>query len=106
MASITLNGKTITARDGANVSMRNGKVFIDGKEVEGGLSGDVHVHWQGPIGDLQVEGPLTCGDINGDVDVTGPITCRNIMGSVDAVGPVNCGDVTGNVKAMGPVMRK
>ena len=109
---------------GSNISIINGRVIIDGKEVSvDGLTGvktsEVVIRIEdGSIGELTTDASVTCGavtgnvtargsvnadSIGGNVDAGGSVNCDNVSGSVDAGGSVNCGKVGGNIKAGGSV---
>jgi hypothetical protein len=117
----TINGRTFSG-NGQSVSIVNGRVFVDGKEVnlEGeALSGVVEVRiLEGTIQNLKSDSSITVekGDVLGNVDarmsviihgnVQGNVgagqsaTIRgNVGGDVDAGQSVTCGDVEGSVKA-------
>ncbi len=113
MSTITINGKTYA---GHNISVINGKVFIDGNSQDDDtLSGVVRIEVKGDLaslecdapvvvtgnvkGNVKCDGPVTCGDVEGNVDADGPVTCGNVKGNVEADGPCTCGNVGGDVKA-------
>lgn len=121
MGSIRVNGKTY---QGNNVSMINGKVFVDGKEVDSGDSDQkVVIHCDGNLtfqefqcsnsveingnvtGNISCHGSFTGHNITGDVNAGGSVNCDNIGGSVKAGGSVNCDDIGGNVTAGGSINR-
>ena len=102
---ITVNGETITVK-GDNISVVNGKVIVDGVVIKEGLTGDVHVKFEGNLAKLDatnvtvngsVIGDVNCtslkvsGSINGDVDATN-VSASEILGKVDAT------NVTGKIK--------
>jgi len=123
----TINGKSFTSMSGS-VSVINGRVFIDGKEVsgeEGQVSGVVEIRvLEGQIQNLRSDASITVeGDVQGNVDagvsasvggsVGGQVEAGgsakvggSVGGSVAAGGSVNCGDVAGNVDAGGSVKRR
>lgn len=121
MNSVKVNGKAFQV-SGSNVSIVDGKVYVDGKEicdsskepetivtVEGdvqnlrGVEGDVVI--KGNVtGIVEAGGSVSCGDIGGHVDAGGSVNCKNINGDVDAGGSVNCQRVEGKVDAGGSVM--
>lgn len=98
MAKIFVNSKSYS---GLNVSIQNGKVFIDGQLIH---CDDkiINITVQGDIDRLDVD---ACNDINvtgnvgeintksGDVEVSG-----SVAGSVKSTsGDIKCGSVSGNV---------
>jgi cytoskeletal protein CcmA (bactofilin family) len=124
----TINGTTFSG-DVASVAIINGRVFVDGKEVdpEGKpLSGVVEVRiLEGTIQNLKSDASITVekgdvlgnvdarmsvtvhGNVHGNVDAGQSITIRgNVGGDVDAGQSVSCGDVKGNVDAGMSVKRR
>lgn len=102
MARFTIDGRAFTGSQ-LRISDR-GHVTIDGIKQEGTLYGRVEIHvLEGIIADLQVEGDLHCGVVQGDVEVRGNLTCGDVTGDVDAGGNVTCGNVGGDVDAGGNV---
>jgi len=123
----TINGKTITGN--RSVSIINGRVFVDGQEVDpetDALSGVVEVRiLEGTVQDLRSDASIKVesGDILGNVDARmSAVIHGNVQGNVDAgqsvtirgdVGgdvhagqSVSCGDVKGNVDAGMSVTRR
>jgi len=83
---ISVNGTRIVCGQG-NVTVRNGVVTIDGKNVD--CTKDKEIIINGNCNNIDVAGNLTVnGDVSGDVDITGNMHCGNIYGSVDAVGNI------------------
>ena len=124
----TINGKTFSG-SGQSVSIINGRVFVDGNEVdpEGeALSGVVEVRiLEGTIRNLNSDSSITVekGDVLGSVDARMSVTVHgNVQGNVgagqsatirgDVGGDVNagqsvtCGDIKGSVKAGMTVTRR
>ena len=102
--SITINNANITGSfSGKNITIKNGKVIIDGKDVTpDGKKMDITV--TGNIDSLNVD---CCDSISitgevGSVETTsGNVTCGNVKGDVsNTSGDVKAGDVSGNVKTM------
>jgi hypothetical protein len=64
MGSIIINGKRF---DGNNVTVRDGKVVIDGKAQDGELHGDVELQVvEGGSGSAECVVSVTCGELRGD----------------------------------------
>jgi hypothetical protein len=84
--SVTVNGKTYENLDGGSISINNGIVMIDGKQVD-------------DVEKTQIVNVVINGDVAGDVMTNGSIKC-NSAGSVSASsGDVEiAGDVTGGVQ--------
>lgn len=100
--TININGKTYR---GNNVSIINGRVMIDGKDVTSQAPGpriDIVVHGNldslqvdccdkvkvdGAVGTLStVSGDVTCGDVDGDVSsVSGDVACGSVQGNISTV---------------------
>lgn len=106
MNIINVNGKSITV-SGNNISVINDKVYVGGKLVEEGLSGNVTISFEGDLASLKVDGSATVnGNILGNVDAGGSVKCGNVGKSVDAGGSVNCLDIGGDVDAGGSIKMK
>ena len=112
--SIVINGQTINC-SGSNITINNGKVIVDGKVVQGDMSGDIHVEIHGNVQNIKCSGHVTVhgnagyidcggacevgGDVCGDIDAGTHINCGNVTGDVDAGTSVVCRDVSGDVDA-------
>ena len=96
--SININGKTY---NGTNITINNGRVIIDGKVQEEGLSGTVEVKVTGNIGSLKCDGSATVyGDVLGDVHAQNSVEVEgDILGDVNAGNSVEAENIKGNVKA-------
>ena len=84
---IVINGVSIDI-DGNNVSVRGGTISVDGIAVASGLSGNVHISWDGSLASLDADGSVECGDVHGNVNAGGSVKCHHIEGSVNAGGSV------------------
>ena len=96
--SISINGKTYR---GTNITINNGKVIIDGKVQEEGLSGTVEVRVTGDIGSLTCDGSATVyGNVLGDVHAQNSVEVEgDVLGDVNAGNSVEAKSIKGNVKA-------
>jgi len=118
-STITINGKTY---QGSSVSITNGRVVIDGKEMTdaklpehtthikvtgdlASLTTDLSVTAQNVQGDVYAGGSVSCDDVGGDISAKGSVSCDDVEGSVSAGGSVNCDDIGGSVTAGGSVNR-
>jgi hypothetical protein len=97
---ITVNGKTY---HGNHITMRDGKVIIDGKEQDQEVSGIVEIRVKGGLASLDCDASVTCEDVKGDVKSGGSLRCGNVGGNASAGGSLRCGKVKGNVSAGGSV---
>ena len=79
---ITINGKTHVV-SGNNVSIKNDKVYVDGKLVESGLSGITQIKWEGPAANIDATTIEIKGDVNGNVDGTTINVGGSVKGDVD-----------------------
>lgn len=104
---ININGKSISVQ-GNNISIVNNKVYVDGKLVEEGLTGDVKITFEGELANLDSSASVTVnGNVKGDIDASGSVTVYgDVGGDVDASGSVTCGNVGGDVDASGSVSFK
>ena len=105
MGKIVINGTTIdVVGNCSNISIRNGEARIDGNVIKTGLSGDVHVHWDGPIANLETDGSATVnGNVSGSVNAGGSVTCGEVGTSLSAGGSVRCNKVGGAISAGGSI---
>lgn len=105
MASISINGVVISGVSGGSVVIRNGKIFVDGKEVTPDTK-EINIIINGNIDKLEADACQTIsvtGDavhvktMSGDVTITG-----NVKGSVQTMsGDVDCGgNIVGSVSTM------
>lgn len=99
---ITINGVTIEV-EGSNVSVRNGTIYVDGATVQSGLSGDVHIIWEGDLARLEADGSVTCRNVHGDVTAGGSVQCKDISGKISAGGSVKASKCGGSINAGGSV---
>lgn len=95
---ITINGITFEVK-GNHVSVRNGVLYVDGIAVTSGLSGDVHIIWDGDLAQLDAGGSVNCHDVHGNLNVGGAVRCNNISGSVTAGGSVKTSGFGGSARA-------
>jgi len=119
---VHVNGKLFNVPNGANISVVNNVLYVDGQEysgdgyeskqfkieITGGVAnvkverGDVTVH--GNAGSVDAGGNISiAGSVSGDVDAGGNVTCGNVTGDVDAGGNVKCGLIGGSVDAGGNI---
>lgn len=104
MNSVTINGKTYKSEHSMSVS--NGRVVIDGKEVtEEGMAknGILEIKIDGVLGNLVTDASVHAGLVQGDVQASGSVTCSHVSGDVQAGGSVTCGKVGGDIMAGGSV---
>lgn len=107
MSNIIINGKSYNV-SGNNIVVQNNQVLVDGKLIQGDLSGDVTISFEGDLANLTTHGSATInGDVHGGVDAGGSVQCGNVSEFVDAGGSVQCLQVGGDVDAGGSIkMRK
>jgi len=97
-STITINGKTYTV-DGNNVSIIDNKILVDGKVIEGSLSGIVKIEWNGPAANIDAVSIHINGNVNGNVDGTSIQINGDVTGNVDGTS-ITCGKVLGNVDSL------
>ena len=81
-----------------NVNNSNVTITVNGKTVVSGLSGNVHITWEGPLANLDCNSCTINGDVKGNVDANS-VKCGNVGGNVDG-NSVTCGDVKGKIDAV------
>lgn len=101
MASIIINGLTITG--GRNINISNGRVIIDGKDVTPDIK-EISIQITGDVETLSVD---ACNkiEVNGNVaelsTQSGDVRCQSVGGDVSTMsGDVHCTTVAGRVKTM------
>lgn len=116
---ININGQSFEV-SGSNVSITNGTVYVDGKEIINDLKGIVEIKWEGEVaninsqasvsvagnvqGDIAAGGSISCGDIlTGNAKANGSITCSDIHGDAKAGGSIKCNNIKGSAKAGGSI---
>ena len=91
---VTINGKTIKLPSNNNISVVNGKVFVDGKEVD---TSDTDLQNSNSIINISIEGNVDRIDCSGSVEVKG-----NVSKGIDCGGSVSItGDVNGDIDCGG-----
>lgn len=105
VGNITINSRTFS---GSNISMKDGKIIVDGVDVTASTGVDMksilEVKITGDVGNVYCEKGLTIiGNVRENVDAQGGVNCNDVGGDVRAAGGVNCDDVKGNVHAGGGV---
>lgn len=93
---ITINGETFDV-SGNSISIKNGKVTVDGKVVKEGLSGDVHDKFEGDLAKLDCNTCTITGNVHEKVNAN-TVHCRDVGGDIDA-NTVHCGNVAGDIDA-------
>jgi len=94
MNTIIINGKRIQTT-GNNISVNGSSIYIDGKEIENGLTGIVEIKFEGDLASLKAHNVKVKGEIMGDVDAHN-LECDNIGGNVKAHN-VYCKMILGSV---------
>ena len=99
-STITINGKTY---HGTSVSVMNGRVVIDGKEVKETAENTMHIEVKGDLASLTTDLSVTAQTVHGNVEAGGSVSCDDVGGNVTARGSMNCDDIKGDVHAGGSV---
>jgi hypothetical protein len=103
---VNINGRCISVQ-GNNISVINGKVFVDGKEYkeQPEKTEQIILKIEGAVQQLNIDDSVSIeGDVTAEhIRVNGSINCRNIKGSIEAKGSINCDDIEGKVKAGGSI---
>ncbi len=114
---ITINNSSY---NGKTISIVNGKVTIDGKEVNTGDSKEINISVSGNLEKLNVDycnkieiagnvtevsstsGNVSCGDVTSDIKtISGDVDCGSVGGKVETVsGDVMAENISGNVKTL------
>lgn len=106
-ASVSVNGEDFT---GHQVTINNGKVFVDGVEKNSNLDGQINVTINGSVEGIEIEnGSVTVsGDAHHVKTMSGDVRCSNVLGNVNTMsGDVICETVGGNASTMsGNIIKK
>ncbi len=104
MNRIVINGKEMNIQ-GSNFTIKNNKVFVDGKEIANGddIQNANTIFIYGDVKNIETDKSVNCNDVSGDVYAKGSVNCDNIKGNLSAGGSVNCDDVGGSITAGGSV---
>jgi len=102
---IEIDGKVLDAKEDARISIANGRLTVDGKDIRGvprSTSPKVYppphsavltIKVEGVLASLEVDsGNVECGNVGGDVSAGGHVNAANIGGSVSAGGSVYSGN--------------
>ena len=91
MGTIIINGKRF---DGNNVTVRDGKVVIDGKAKDGELIGDIELQVvEGVSGNVECVASVTGGEARGDVAAAALVTAGDRAGgAIQAVAFASAGN--------------
>lgn len=103
MNKIIVNGKAYEVGSGKSISVINGVVMVDGKQVGDEVSGVVEIKFEGDLASLKTDANVTCKNVNGGIEAGGNVSCDNVVGTIDAGGNVSCDDVSGDIDAGGNV---
>ena len=102
-SNITINGVSYS---GNNITMRGGKVIIDGVVQDQTVAGVVEVRVSGgTLASLDCDGSVTCNDVKGNVNAGGSVKSATIYGNANAGGSIKCKDIGGNASAGGSIKR-
>lgn len=106
-STVVVNGQTYETK-GNNISVKNGKVIVDGQEVYPTHNTEsknlVEIHIYGDALDVTSDRSVTVhGTVEGNVKARGIVTCGDVGDSVESKGDVHCDDISGDVKADGSV---
>lgn len=97
LGNANINGKQIK---GKSIVIQNGKVIVDGEDIDYQVTGNVNVTVNGHVENLQNgSGNITAQTVGSIKCGAGDITCSDVQGSIKTgAGNIRCGDVTGDVK--------
>ena len=94
---VVIDGKELK---GNNVVIRNGKVIVDGETQDGELAGDVNVVFHSDVQSLENHaGNVTAQNV-GEINTgSGDVRCGNVSRSIrTGSGDVSFGNIGGNIR--------
>ena len=123
--TININGVTFSSDGSSSVSIVNGRVIVNGRDVTPD-SKEIHIAIQGDVANLDVDaceqiaisgsagsvrtgsGGVECGPVSGDVQSSsGDVRCGNVAGSVQtSSGDVTCPHIGGSVRTSSGDIRR
>lgn len=102
MNSIKINGNNIVG--GKNITIKNGRVIVDGNDVTGEDSKVITIEIIGNVEELSVDActKVTITGSTGPIKtMSGDVKCGDVNGSVKTMsGDVRCGSIAGDVSTM------
>ncbi len=101
MNKIQIGGKTFSIPNGSSISIKNGKVIVDGKLLESTEPlRPIYVEVYGDVKDLKTNNTATIhGSVTGSVEAGNTVECGDVGGNVEAGNSVHARHIKGNVKA-------
>jgi len=98
---INIGGNLFHFPDGSNITTRDGKVMVNGKEIySGGKLRPIYVEVTGDVNHLRTDNTATIkGSVLGSVEAGNTVECGDVGGDVEAGNSVHARDIKGKVKA-------
>lgn len=113
MNRITINGRTITCNGNGtyignvgNMSIINGRIIVDGKEITKLESNSNTIIIEGDCGNIEADGSVEVRGNCKNIDCGGSVNCKDVSGHVNCGCSVNCGNVDGDVSCGGSLSMK
>lgn len=108
---VVINGVEIKNIPNGNISISNGKIFVDGKEFDSenmnlSENNTINIFITGNVGSIQCNGSVDVkGNVIGNIDCGGNVTVEHdVNGDVDCSGSVKIGgSVDGDIDSCGSV---
>jgi hypothetical protein len=99
MGVININGKKIEVVDGSNITINNGSIIVNGKNLYSG-SQPIQVTVEGDVNNLRTDNSATVkGSVLGSVDAGNSVHCGDVGGDVDAGNSIHARVIKGKAKA-------
>lgn len=108
---VVINGVEIKNIPNGNISISNGKIFVDGKEFDSANvslseNNTINIFITGNVGNIQCNGSVDIkGNVSGSIECGGSVTVgNNTYGNIDCSGNVTVErDVNGDIDCSGSV---
>jgi len=101
-STVIVNGKKYKV-EGNNISVQNGKIYVDGKLINKKEAKANNIIIEGNVENIETDLSVSCNNVKGDIKAGGSINCDNVGGNITASGSVNCDRVNGDINAKGSV---
>lgn len=106
MSVININGNRIEVVDGSNITINNGSIVVNGRNIYSGTQ-SITVQIQGDVNNIKSDGSVSVtGNVLGSVDAGNSVRANDIGGDVDAGNSVHASNISGKCDAGNSIYKK